>query len=269
MRLKVKVKDYDLGISIIKLDVPEESTVSFLLGKLLEKRLIFDSYLPQLNTMGYTYVEMHHLKINTLFHGKEKVIIKSDRVELTLTQKLPEEGRKAGQLLLDYSQLVNVIDKFKDEEIDPEKVYGTVFYIQQEKQQYLVRYEEHGFEFYHFKLQYQNAFKDEDRFPFLILELKTKNELSKSELKWIRTIMYPSKDRKNPIIHLEVSKLNQGILDELSTLVHRVMVVIGRFTRTKTALEANGKLPSYVQLNQKNSIGFVNLDQLERIVKQQ
>ena len=81
--------------------------------------------------------------------------------------------------------------------------------------------------------------------------------------------MYPSKDRKNPIIHLEVSKLNQGILDELSTLVHRVMVVIGRFTRTKTALEANGKLPSYVQLNQKNSIGFVNLDQLERIVKQQ
>ena len=164
---------------------------------------------------------------------------------------------------------MNVIDKFKDEEIDPEKVYGTVFYIQQEKQQYLVRYEEHGFEFYHFKLQYQNAFKDEDRFPFLILELKTKDELSKSELKWIRTIMYPSKDRKNPIIHLEVSKLNQGILDELSTLVHRVMVVIGRFTRTKTALEANGKLPSYVQLNQKNSIGFVNLDQLERIVKQQ
>lgn len=268
MRIKVKVKDYELGISITKVDVPEESSVSLLLGKLLEQRLIFDSYLPKMNTMGYTYGEMHQLKISTLFHGKEKVIIKSDKVELTLTSKRQEEGKKAGQLLLDYSQLVNVIDKFKTQENENNPAYGTVFFIQQEKHQYLVRYEEHGFEFYHFKLQYENAFKDQDRFPFLILELKTKKELTPSELKWIRTIMFPAKERKNPIIHLEVSKLNQGIIDELATLVHRVMVVLGRFQRANTELTKEGKIPSYVQLNQKNSIGFVNLAQLERIIKQ-
>ena len=267
MKLKVKVKDFDLGVSITKIDIPEESTVDFLLGKLLQEGLIFESYLPTMKVNGYSYGEMHKLKTNSLFHGFEKVVMASDRVELTLTQKRNESGHKAGQLLLDYSQLVNVIDKFKAEEKDPETLYGTVFFIQQEKHQYLVRYEEHGFEFYHFKLQYENAFKDEDRFPFLILELKTKEELTKSELKWIRTIMFPAKERINPIIHLEVSKLNQGIINELTTLVHRVMVVIGKFQRNKTDFVKENKLPSYVQLNEKNSIGFVDMGQLERIVE--
>lgn len=267
MKLKAKVKDFDLGISITKIDIPEESTVDFLLGKLLQEGLIFESYLPTMKTNGYTYKEMHTLKTNSLFHGHEKVVITSDKVEITLTQKLTESGHKAGQLLLDYSQLINVIEKFKEQEKDPEAIYGTVFFIQQEKHQYLVRYEEHGFEFYHFKLQYENAFKEEDRFPFLILELKTKEELTKSELKWIRTIMFPSKERKNPIVHLEVSKLNQGIIDELSTLVHRVMVVIGKFQRNKQGFVKENKLPSYVQLNEKNSIGFVDVSQLKRIVE--
>src|SRR5699024_11550579 len=120
-------------------------------------------------------------------------------------------------------QMVNVVDQFKEQESASNVEYGNVFFVQQEKHQYLIRYEEHGFELYHFKLQYENAFKEEDRFPFLILELKTKSELTSSELKWIRTIMFPSKERKNPIIHLEVSKLNQGIIDELATLVNRVM----------------------------------------------
>ena len=79
--------------------------------------------------------------------------------------------------------------------------------------------------------------------------------------------MFPAKERKNPIIHLEVSKLNQGIIDELATLVHRVMVIVGKVQVSKKSLEAAGKLPSYVQLNEKNSIGFVELEQLKRIVE--
>ena len=267
MKLKVKVRDYESGISIIKVDVPAESTVDLLLNKLVQEDLIFNAYLPHIKTMGYTYEEFHNLKTSSLFHGKEKVTLSSDKVEITVTQKKSEEGHKAGQVLLDYSQLVNVVDKFKEQESGSHVEYGTVFFVQQEKHQYLIRYEEHGFELYHFKLQYENAFKEEDRFPFLILELKTKSELTSSELKWIRTIMFPSKERKNPIIHLEVSKLNQGIIDELATLVHRVMVIVGKFQVSKKSLEAAGKLPSYVQLNEKNSIGFVELEQLKRIVE--
>lgn len=267
MKLKVKVRDFESGISIIKIDVPAESTVDLLLGKLVQEDLIFESYLPGIKTMGYTYGEFHKLKTSSLFHGKEKAILTSDKVEITVTQKKSEEGQKAGQVLLDYSQLVNVVDKFKELENSANVEYGTVFFVQQEKHQYLIRYEEHGFEFYHFKLQYDNAFKDEDRFPFLILELKTKQELTASELKWIRTIMFPSKERKNPIIHLEVSKLNQGIVDELATLVHRVMVIIGKFQVSKKSLESADKLPSYVQLNERNSIGFVEIEQLKRIVE--
>ncbi|WP_213810064.1 hypothetical protein [Jeotgalicoccus sp. WY2] len=267
MKLKVKVRDFESGISIIKIDVPAESTVDLLLGKLVQEDLIFESYLPGIKTMGYTYGEFHKLKTSTLFHGKEKAILTSDKAEITVTQKKSEEGQKAGQVLLDYSQLVNVVDKFKELENSTNVEYGTVFFVQQEKHQYLIRYEEHGFEFYHFKLQYDNAFKDEDRFPFLILELKTKQELTASELKWIRTIMFPSKERKNPIIHLEVSKLNQDIVDELATLVHRVMVIIGKFQVSKKLLESADKLPSYVQLNERNSIGFVEIEQLKRIVE--
>lgn len=267
MKLKVKVRDFESGISITKIDVPAESTVDLLLGKLVQEDLIFESYLAGIKTMGYTYGEFHKLKTSSLFHGKEKAVLTSDKVEITVTQKKSEEGQKAGQVLLDYSQLVNVVDKFKELEKSANIEYGTVFFVQQEKHQYLIRYEEHGFEFYHFKLQYDNAFKDEDRFPFLILELKMKQELTTSELKWIRTIMFPSKERKNPIIHLEVSKLNQGIVDELATLVHRVMVIMGKFQVSKKSLESDGKLPSYVQLNEKNSIGFVEIEQLKRIVK--
>ena len=267
MKLKVKVRDYESGISITKIDVPAESTVDLLLGKLVQEDLIFNSYLPAIKTNGYTYGEFHRLKTSTLFHGKEKAVLSSDKVEITVTQKKSEDGHKAGQVLLDYSQLVNVVDKFKELEQGSNVEYGTVFFVQQEKHQYLIRYEEHGFELYHFKLQYDNAFKNEDRFPFLILELKTKKELTTSELKWIRTIMFPSKERKNPIIHLEVSKLNQDIVDELSTLVHRVMVIIGKFQVSKKPLEAEGKLPSYVQLNERNSIGFVEVEQLARIVQ--
>ncbi|CAD2078631.1 hypothetical protein GCM10007275_08960 [Jeotgalicoccus coquinae] len=267
MKLKVKVRDYESGISITKIDVPAESTVDLLLGKLVQEDLLFDSYLPNIKTMGYTYGEFHRLKTSSLFHGKEKAVLTSNKVEITITQKKSTEGHKAGQLLLDYSQLVNVVDKFKELEGDSNVEYGTVFFVQQEKHQYLIRYEEHGFELYHFKLQYDNAFKDEDRFPFLILELKTKQELTPSELKWIRTIMFPSKERKNPIIHLEVSKLNQDIIDELTTLVHRIMVIIGKFQVSKTSLESDGKLPSYVQLDEKNSIGFVEIEQLKRIVE--
>ena len=267
MKLKVKVRDYDSGISITRIDVPAESTVDLLLGKLVQEDLLFDSYLPAIKTMGYTYGEFHKLKTSSLFHGKEKGVLTSDKVEITITQKKSGEGHKAGQLLLDYSQLVNVVDKFKELETDSNVEYGTVFFVQQEKHQYLIRYEEHGFELYHFKLQYDNAFKEEDRFPFLILELKTKQELTTNELKWIRTIMFPSKERKNPIIHLEVSKLNQGIVDELATLVHRDMVIIGKFQVSRTSLESDGKLPSYVQLNERNSIGFVEIEQLKRIVE--
>lgn len=266
MKLKVKVKDHESGISITKLDISSEATVDLLLGKLVQEDLIFDSYLPHIKTMGYTYGELHTLKTSSLFHGKEKVVLSSDKVEITITHKKSEDGHKAGQVLLDYSQLVNVVEKFKELEVGSDVEYGTVFFIQQEKHQYLIRYEEHGFELYHFKLQYDNAFKDEDRYPFMILELKTKKELTTSELKWIRTIMFPSKERINPIIHLEISKLNQGIVDELATLVHRVMVIVGKFKVCKKSLESDDKLPSYVQLDEKNSIGFVEVAQLKRII---
>src|SRR5699024_12645348 len=123
----------------------------------------------------------HKPKTTNQCQGKEQGTQSLEKVEITVTQKKSEEGHKAGQVLLDYSQLVNVVDKFKEQESGSHVEYGTVFFVQQEKHQYLTRYEEHGFELYHFKLQYENAFKEEDRFPFLILELKTKSELTSSE----------------------------------------------------------------------------------------
>ena len=78
MKLKVKVRDYESGISITKIDVPAESTVDLLLGKLVQEDLLFDSYLPNIKTMGYTYGEFHRLKTSSLFHGKEKAVLTSD-----------------------------------------------------------------------------------------------------------------------------------------------------------------------------------------------
>ncbi|WP_411843683.1 hypothetical protein [Salinicoccus sp. HZC-1] len=264
MKLKVKIKD--TGLTIEKVKIPSESTVADLITQLTHDNLININFTENLILKGHEDKVLSGLRLSAVFADDEKAVIYNTDMKITLTHKKATQNTLAGEKLLDYSKVVQTTGKFCEMTEDVEVKYGTLFYIQQQHQQYLVRYEEKGIEFFHFREQYNDAFLDSDRSPFLRVELKARNTLSSEELKWIRSIMFPSREKRNPIIHMDKDLLGQAALDDIAMLVHRLIVIIGKFKKKGEPFDARAShVPAYVQVGERCSAGYITMEQLENI----
>lgn len=264
MKLKVKIKD--TGLTIEKIKIPSESTVDGLIRKLIRKNLVNINFAEGLNVKGHESAPLSKLSLQVLFADDEKAEIYNSDFKITLTHKNEAQNTLAGQKLLDYSKIVQTTGKLYELASETQVRAGTLFYVQQQHQQYLIRHEETGIEFFHFKKQYDDAFREADRAPFLRVELKARDTLRPDELKWIRSIMFPSSEKRNPLIHFDAGQLSQELLDDIAMLIHRVIVVIGRFKRNGEALDARvHHLPTYVQVGEGCSVGYITIEQLEQI----
>src|SRR5699024_5179432 len=134
--------------------------------------------------------------------------------------------------------------------------------------QYIIRKEENHLEFYSSKQQFDKAFKATDCLSFFVIEFKAKNEMSQKDIHWIKKYRYPKKEKKNPMIHIEVARVSESILNDITTLVHRLYTIIGRFKRANVPFTETDKLPTYTELDRKVSIGYVPILQLERALQQ-
>ena len=265
--MKIKVKIKDTGMVIQKVKIADTSTLGALLDKLVEDGLLNIHFIPELTVSGFEDKKPGAIKVSALFESDTQAVLSSRDVRITLTHKKPEKKVLAGDKLLDYSKMIQSVEKFDEATQAVDVPEGTVFYIQQQEAQFLVRYEASGIEFFYFKTQYEQAFLDQERQPFLTVTLKAKGELSKAELRWIRSIMLPSKERRNPLIDMGERGVSQGVLEDIAMLFHRLVVILGRFWKNDEHPGSEGEyLPAYVQVGEACSIGYVTRHQLGDIM---
>ncbi len=266
LQLKIKVKIRDTALTIDTISINEEDTIHDLIGLLVEKRLAPPQMMHDLTVKGYEKLKKEHLRLSRLFWSTDKAYLSNAHISITLTRKA-EVPSLANQMLLDYSKVVGAVKRY-DAALEAFAVRpGTVFFVQEESDQYLLRRELQTIEVFRFDIQYDAAFREEDRDPFLTIELKSRDELTKEELKWVRTIMFPSRHRRNPLIHLNHPPISQQHIDMITALIHHMADIIGEFEGTTTHLESTDThLPTYVQLGTAASIGYIERAQLEGIL---
>src|SRR5699024_1929333 len=125
----------------------------------------------------YNYSEIYEMKLSKLFEAVDKVTLESENLNLDLSS-IKGKSKQPKHLNVDYSQLITMCDLYSDSKDEYHDPNGTVFYIQQNEAQYVIRKEENHLEFYSFKQQFDEAFKASDRLPFFVIEFKAKNEMS-------------------------------------------------------------------------------------------
>ena len=266
MKLKVKIRDTKLTIE--KVTISADSTVDDLITALARQDLVNESFTGGLKVKGFGEEDLISVTLHHLFGSSSRAELYNSDMSITLTERRVEENNLAAGKLLDYSRFMETVDKFY--ELTREKTVrsGTLFYVQQQQRQYFVRVEDTGLEFFHFRNQYDDAFRQSDRHPFLAVELKTREALSPDELRWIRSITFPSKERKNPVIRVNPERLSQEFLDGINVLIHRIVIIIGRFKTRGEALDtAAFHIPAYVQVGEECSVGYIPKTQLEEIRK--
>ncbi|MFC3420089.1 hypothetical protein ACFOLA_11415 [Salinicoccus hispanicus] len=263
MKLKVKIKDTALKIETVHIDA--ERTVKDLIEHLVDEGLTTWDMAQNLTIKGHEGVEKNSLRLSTLFGGTDKAYMSNMHISITLTAK-HDTSTLANQTLLDYSKVVQAVEKY-DEALNALAVVpGTVFFVQQDQEQYLMRRELSGIEVFHFRTQYQEAFQEADRSPIVYIELKTRDALSDTELKWVRTIRFPSRNPCNPLIHLNHPPISQNHINLIALLIHRLVVIMGKFQVSGTYLESSDMhVPTYVQMGEQCSIGYIERAQLEDI----
>ncbi|HIW12474.1 MAG TPA: hypothetical protein H9891_04865 [Candidatus Salinicoccus stercoripullorum] len=266
MKLKVKVRDTELMMDKITAD--PDSTVGALIRALVEKNLVNINFTGGLKVQGLEDEDPVSLPLHRLFETGGRAEIYNRDMTVTLTRRRTENDNPAGSKLLDYSKFMETVDKFHGLARTKTVRAGTLFYVQQQHRQYFVRVDDAGLEFFHFRNQYDEAFRETGRQPFLAVELKTREALSAGELNWIRSVTFPSKEKKNPVIHAGRGRLSQEVIDGINVLIHRIIVIIGRFRTHGEALDAETPhIPAYVQVGEECSVGYITKEQLEKVKK--
>ncbi|KKK33993.1 hypothetical protein WN59_10365 [Salinicoccus sediminis] len=266
MKLKVKIRDTKLTIEKVTIDAG--STVAELVTALARQDLVNESFTGGLKVKGLEDEDLMSVTLHHLFGESERAEIYNTDMTITLTERRVKGNTLAGRILLDYSNLLETAGKLHElTEVEPVRA-GTLFYVQQQRRQYFIRMEDAGLEFFHFRDQYDDAFSGTGRSPFLRVELKERSALTPDELKWLRSITLPAKEKKNPVIHFDPERLSQEFLDDINVLIHRIVVIIGRFRTRGEALDARGRhIPAYVQVGEECSVGYIPEEQLEKIRK--
>lgn len=267
MKIKVKIKEPARAMIIHYAEVSESTTVNALLDELVEESLINVNLAHNLEHAEDRFDPVHRIKAGELFEDTHKHVLTSAHLELTLTMKSNGGTTLAGLSLIDFSEFLKTVHEYYEMEQSHPVADGMLFYIQHDEEQFIIRKEPHGLEFFHFQKQYGNAHLERDRAPFLWVELKARKALAKEELNWLRSVTYPVKERKNPLIHLKGAALDQDILHEIAVLIHRIIVIIGKFYKNSMPLEKyEDQLPTYVESGERTTVGYVKSSQLEQIL---
>ena len=266
MKLTVNVKSEQLGSNQFTYQISVEEKLDKLMQLIILDQEFLTHEAGKLNYGEYPFQEFQSLTIGNLFHGTDRIVVDGSSVQIEILNN-KQEKRDTDLLLFDYTQFIKACDIYNDllKEIEVEN--GTVFYIQQNREQYLVRKEEHHLEFYHFKRQFDNAFDEEGRTPFFIVEFKSRKELTVSESHFIKKYRYPKSDHLNPVIHLELARISQSVIQEMTLLIHRLFTILGRFVNANVEIDDVEKVPSYIQVDEKETIGFVKYADLASLIQ--
>lgn len=266
MKVKVKIQENGRTTAIQYIEADDRLTLDALFDSLVTDKILSDYSVQQLKQNDMPFSAVKHTKVKNIFDNKNSLALESSVMKITLSTQTGGGKTFAQQSLLDFTMFFETIEQYcrqLDRHFIPD---STVFYIQQDEAQFLVRKEMGGLEFFHFQQQYENAFKSMGRSPFMTVMLKTRQELSKDELKWLRSVSYPQKGRKNALIHLTKAALDEDVLTEICTLIHRVVVTTGHFQKNKKMMSDDHTLcPAYVEMPEATSIGYVKREQLDAI----
>lgn len=255
MNLKVKIKTQD--ILIVYIDVPDSITL--------------DETVKHLVQLGHLDVQFADVfpqdeEMYALFDRSGRVIVADSGIELTFTKK--RGGQKVENLAskLNYQIFLPTIQLYRELVTSHQVKLGTIFFIQIDKETFLVRHNRNDVELFDFKTSFHALLSGGKASPVSRVHFKTRDELSMSEMAFIRSISFPVKERKNPI--LEVDVLNQERVDWIADLADYVIQVIKHFEQHNVSLERSEKdYPTYVFQNGKPTIGFVKEAQLLKIAE--
>lgn len=260
MRIKVKIAEKNRPLEIHYVDVEMESNVDTFLNRLVMDKLIHAVGMHDYMCDGYEYRELRTQKLSKLFSRDRKIKLISPAATLTLTLKQHTEDQ-VHHWLLDYSEFIKMAHYYYDTTENAHVAPGTVFFIQHDYDKVLIRYSRGHLDFYYM----DNHFKEMPAEPDMTLYFKSREQLTKEELKWMRSISFPDKLPKNPVPRGGEIRSQQDI-DASTVLLHRVITIIGRFQRAGEPLEESGThFPSYVQVGEETTIGYVSLKQLQKL----
>lgn len=259
MRIKVKVAESGRPFEIHYVDAEAESTVDTFLNGLVMKKLIHVNGMNNFTCAGYENSELKLQKLKQLFASDSRIKLTSPAAVLTLTLKGGTED-KVHHWLLDYSEFIKMAHYYHDTAAGADIEAGSVFFIQHNHDKVFVEYQKRYLAFYYMNRELK-AFEN----PDLKIYFKSRKELSKDELKWMRSISFPDRLPKNPVPEIMELKSQQDI-DRTAVLIHRTIMIIGRFKRAGKPIAKSGiHFPSYVQVGEESTIGYVNCKQLQML----
>lgn len=255
MNLKVKIKTDD--ISIVYIDVPDSIT----LNETVEHLVTLGHLEARFADMFREEAEMY-----TLFDRSGRVIVEEDGIELTFTKKRGGEKVENIASKLNYQIFLPTVQLYRELVSSNRVKLGTVFFVQIDKKTYLIRHNKNNVELFDFKTSFRALKNGTAASPVSRVHFKTRDELSMSEMAFIRSISFPVKERKNPI--LEVDVLTQERVDWIADLLDYVIQIIKHFEKHNVSLEREARdFPTYVFQNNKPTIGFVKEAQLDKIAQ--
>lgn len=264
MRIKVKIAENNRPFEIHYVDAEAESNVDTFLNGLVMKKLIHVNGMNNFTCSGYKKSELRIQKLEELFSAGSKIKLTSPAATLTLTLKGGAEDQ-VHHWLLDYSEFIKMAHYYYDTTVKENIAPDTVFFIQHNYDKVLARYSNRHLDFYYMDNHFEALTDGLLPTPNMKIHFKSREELSKDELKWMRSISFPDKLPKNPVLAGKEIKSQQDI-DEATVLLHRIITIIGRFGRAGEPLKkSETDYPSYVQVGEASTIGYVSLKQLQKL----
>lgn len=256
MNLKVKIKTGDL--SIVYIDVPDSITLDELVKELVREGHVsaeFSDSFPQDEAL------------NSLFDRTGQLKVSASGIELTLTKKRGG-GQKVETIAskLNYQIFLPTVQLYRELVTANHVKFQTTFFVQIDKATYLVRHNKNDVELFDFGKAFLSLNNGGRVAPRSRVLFKTRDELSMSEMAFIRSISFPVKERKNPII--ETNLMTQKEIDWMTDVLDKVTQVIKHFSQHNTEINRSDEdFPTYVFQNGKPTIGFVKQKQLVKIAE--
>lgn len=264
MRIKVKITEKNRPFEIHYVDAEAESSVDTFLNGLVMKKLIHVHGMDKFTCNGYKNSELRFQKLKELFSAGSEIKLTSPAATLTLTLKGAAE-EQVHHWLFDYSEFIKMAHYYYDTTVNEKVPPGTVFFIQHNYDKVLARYSNRHLDFYYMDNNFKEITAQPLPEPNMKIYFKSREELTKEELKWMRSISFPDRLPKNPVPEGREIKSQQDI-DGSTVLLHRIIMIIGRFQRANKPLEKSGTdFPSYVQVGEEATIGYVNRQQLQKL----
>lgn len=254
MNLKVKIKTGDL--SIVYIDVPDSITLDELVKELVREEHVQAEYAD-----AFPQDE----PLNSLFDRSGQLKVSTKGIELTLTKK--RGGQKVENIAskLNYQIFLPTVQLYRELIVANQVKLGTTFFVQMDNETYLVRHNKNEVELFDFKASFDRLYHDEKNVPTRSTVIfKTRDELSMSEMAFIRSVSFPVKERKNPIIEMDV--MTQEEVNWMTDVLDKVTQIIKHFSQNNTSINRSDEdYPTYVFQKGKPTIGFVKRSQLVKI----